>query len=81
MDTQEDQGESQLPPTEEDTTSYSNTNAHDSYYNGERYSAYGFSNYYPPPPPPPPAPGPGPSPQPPPHFHPSMHSVRMYYFI
>ncbi|CAB4408907.1 unnamed protein product [Rhizophagus irregularis] len=73
MDTQEDQGESQLPPTEEDTTSYSNANAHDSYYNGEHYSAYGFSNYYPPPPPPPP-PAPGPGPQPPPHFYPSMHS-------
>lgn len=67
MDTQEDQGESQLPPTEEDTTSYPNTNAHDSYYNG----AYGwYPNYYPPPPPPPPPPGP----QPPPHFYPSMHN-------
>jgi hypothetical protein len=70
MDTQEDQGETQLPPTEEATTSYS-SNAHDSYYNGERYpSAYGWhSNYYPPP---------APGPQPPPQFYPSMHSVNMY---
>ncbi|GBB85121.1 hypothetical protein RclHR1_01170005 [Rhizophagus clarus] len=70
IDTQEDQGESQPPSTEE---VHSNTNAHDSYFNGERYSsaAYGwYSNYYPPPPPPPPVPGP----QPPPQFYPSMHN-------
>ncbi|RIA91977.1 hypothetical protein C1645_766249 [Glomus cerebriforme] len=53
MKSQEDQEESKLPPTEEATTSYSNTNVRDSYYNGEHYSSSAY-NYYPPPPPPPP---------------------------